>query len=71
MVQGLIDLARMGEPVDAGGCATGSPPTARRRSSPASGADGRIVLPGHAAAIVPKTPGQSDYLQHIARRTTS
>ncbi|MBA3556431.1 MAG: PhoH family protein, partial [Gemmatimonadales bacterium] len=65
VVQGLLDLARMGEPI--------TPDDISRLAAegqagemPAQGADGKIVLPGLRRAIVPKTPGQRDYLQAIA-----
>jgi phosphate starvation-inducible PhoH-like protein len=64
VVQGLIDLARMGEPV--------TPEDVYRLASEGPGAelvtapaDGKIVLPGLRRAIVPKTQGQRDYLQAI------
>jgi phosphate starvation-inducible PhoH-like protein len=65
VVQGLIDLARMGEPV--------TPEDVFRLASegpsaelPAAPPDGKIVLPGLRRAIVAKTQGQRDYLQAIA-----
>jgi phosphate starvation-inducible protein PhoH and related proteins len=65
VVQGLIDLARMGESV--------SPEDVYRLAAdgpPADGAtapgEGKIVLPGLRRAIVPKTQGQRDYLQAIS-----
>jgi phosphate starvation-inducible protein PhoH and related proteins len=64
VVQGLIDLARMGEAV--------SPEDVARLAAdgpvelPAAGTDGKIVLPGLRRPIVPKTPGQRDYLQAIS-----
>jgi len=65
VVQGLLDLARMGEPI--------TPDDISRLAAegqagevPVQGADGKIVLPGLRRAIVPKTPGQRDYLQAIA-----
>jgi phosphate starvation-inducible protein PhoH and related proteins len=65
VVQGLIDLARMGEPV--------TPEDVYRLVSegpsaelPAAPPDGKIVLPGLRRAIVAKTQGQRDYLQAIA-----
>jgi phosphate starvation-inducible protein PhoH and related proteins len=64
VVQGMIDLARMGEAV--------TPEDVQRLASDgalpelvATGSDGRIVLPGMRRAIVPKTPGQRDYLNTI------
>ena len=64
-MQGLIDLARMGEPVspdDVLRLASEGPP----RELPAPASDGKIVLPGLRRAIVPKTQGQRDYLQAIS-----
>jgi phosphate starvation-inducible protein PhoH and related proteins len=65
VVQGLIDLARMGEPV--------TPEDVYRLASEgpspelqAAPSDGKIVLPGLRRAIVAKTQGQRDYLQAIA-----
>jgi len=65
VVQGLLDLARMGEPV--------TPEDVFRLASegpsaelPAAPPDGKIVLPGLRRAIVAKTQGQRDYLQAIA-----
>ena len=64
VVQGLLDLARMGEPV--------TPEDVYRLASegpsaelPAAPTDGKIVLPGLRRAIVAKTQGQRDYLQAI------
>ncbi|HTG50313.1 MAG TPA: PhoH family protein, partial [Gemmatimonadales bacterium] len=64
VVQVMIDLARMGETV--------TPEDVQRLASDgvlpelvASGSDGRIVLPGMRRAIVPKTPGQREYLNTI------
>jgi phosphate starvation-inducible protein PhoH and related proteins len=65
VVQGLLDLARMGEPV--------TPDDVSRLVAegstgelPAQTADGKIVLPGLRRAIVPKTQGQREYLQAIS-----
>ena len=64
VVQGLIDLARMGESI--------APEDVYRIASepgaelPATTGDGRIVLPGMRKAIVAKTAGQKDYLAAIA-----
>jgi phosphate starvation-inducible PhoH-like protein len=64
VVQGMIDLARMGETV--------TPEDVQRLASDgvppelvAGGSDGRIVLPGMRRAIMPKTPGQREYLNTI------
>ena len=65
VVNGLLDLARMGEPVtpdDVFRLSSEGPPT----ELPAQTTDGRIVLPGLRRAIVPKTQGQRDYLQAIS-----
>jgi phosphate starvation-inducible PhoH-like protein len=65
VVNGLLDLARMGEPVtpdDVSRLSAEGPPT----ELPAPTSDGRIVLPGLRRAIVPKTQGQRDYLQAIS-----
>jgi phosphate starvation-inducible PhoH-like protein len=65
VVQGLLDLARMGEPVtpdDVFRLAAEGPPT----ELPGQTSDGKIVLPGLRRAIVPKTQGQRDYLQAIS-----
>ncbi len=64
VVQGLLDLARMGEPV--------TPDDVFRLAAegasaevPAQVQEGKIVLPGLRRAIVPKTQGQRDYLHAI------
>ena len=65
IVQGLLDLARMGEsvtPDDVYRLAADTPTA----EMPAAGADGKIVLPGLRRAIAPKTQGQRDYLQASA-----
>ncbi len=67
VVQGMIDLARMGETV--------GPDDVHRLASdgqlselvPAPGQDGRIVLPGLRRAITPKTSGQREYLNAITQ----
>ena len=65
VVQGLLDLARMGETVTTDDvsrlAAEGS-----AGELPTQVADGKIVLPGLRRAIVPKTQGQRDYLQAIS-----
>ena len=63
VVQGLVDLARMGEPVSADDVLrliADGPPV----EGPS--ADQKILLPGLRRAIVPKTQGQRDYLQAIS-----
>jgi phosphate starvation-inducible PhoH-like protein len=65
VVQGLIDLARMGEPVTADDVyrlAAEGP----NSDLPPQTSDGKIVLPGLRRAIVPKTQGQREYLQAIS-----
>ena len=66
IVPGLIDLARMGEPV--------TPEIIQRLAADgvlppelATPGEGRIVLPGLRRAILPKTQGQLEYLQLIAQ----
>jgi phosphate starvation-inducible protein PhoH and related proteins len=65
VVQGLLDLARMGESVsteDVYRLAAEGPPT----DGAAVTGEARIVLPGLRRAIVPKSQGQRDYLQAIS-----
>jgi phosphate starvation-inducible protein PhoH and related proteins len=65
VVQGLIDLVRMGEAVtgdDVARLVAEGPLPEQGGASP----DGKIVLPGMRKAIVAKTQGQRDYLQAIA-----
>jgi phosphate starvation-inducible protein PhoH and related proteins len=66
VAQGLIDLARMGEPVTpdvvARLVADGGSPVELAAGS----AEQRILLPGLRRAITPKTAGQREYLQLIA-----
>ncbi len=65
VVQGLIDLARMGEPVaieDVTRLATDGLPADLVGST----SDTKIVLPGLRRVIAPKTQGQRDYLRAIA-----
>jgi phosphate starvation-inducible PhoH-like protein len=65
VVQGLLDLARMGEPVtpdDVYRLAAEGPSS----ELPPQTSDGKIVLPGLRRAIVPKTQGQREYLQAIS-----
>jgi phosphate starvation-inducible protein PhoH and related proteins len=61
VAQALVDLARMGEQLE--------PRDVERlvtEGAPATG-DVKIILPGLRRVIQPKTPGQRDYLQAIAR----
>jgi phosphate starvation-inducible protein PhoH and related proteins len=64
VVQGLIDLARMGEPVTADDVSrlVSEGPVEVAANVP----EGRIVLPGLRRAIVARTQGQRDYVQAIA-----
>jgi len=65
VVQGLLDLARMGEsvsPEDVYRLAADGPPA----DGAAAPGEGKILLPGLRRAILPKTQGQRDYLQTIA-----
>ena len=66
IVQGLIDLVRMGEAVTPDLITRmvqdGAVPTELATSG-----EGRILLPGLRRAIIPKTQGQKDYLQAIAQ----
>ncbi len=60
VVQGLVDLARLGEsisPEDVGRLAADGVP-----AETAAAGDARILLPGLRRAIVPKTPGQREYV---------
>jgi phosphate starvation-inducible protein PhoH and related proteins len=65
VIQGMLDLARMGEAITVDDVARLSA-EGQTGDAPTSSADGRIVLPGLRRAIVPKTQGQRDYLQAIA-----
>ena len=64
VVQGLVDLARMGETVTVDDVSrlVAEGPT----DMPGTPADGKIVLPGLRRAIVPRTQGQREYLNAIA-----
>jgi phosphate starvation-inducible protein PhoH and related proteins len=64
VVQGMLDLTRMGEAVTADDVArlVAHGPV----SEPSSSGEQRIILPGLRRVIVPKTQGQRDYLQAIA-----
>src|SRR3712207_7163018 len=65
VVQGLLDLARMGEPVTTDDVSRLAA-EATTGDLPAQTSDGKIVLPGLRRAIVPKTQGQREYLQAIS-----
>jgi phosphate starvation-inducible protein PhoH and related proteins len=67
VAQAMIDLARMGEPMDGDDVrrlvsdeSAGPPPAA-------PGDEARIILPGLRRMIQPKTPGQREYLQAIGQ----
>jgi phosphate starvation-inducible PhoH-like protein len=64
VVQGMLELARMGEavtPDDVARLLASGPNT-----DPLSASDQKIILPGLRRVIAPKTPGQRDYLQEIS-----
>jgi phosphate starvation-inducible PhoH-like protein len=64
VVQGMLELARMGEsvtPEDVARLVAAGP-----SSEPLGSIDHKIILPGLRRVISPKTPGQRDYLQAIA-----
>lgn len=66
VVEGLVDLARIGDalsPEEVYRIATEGPPPDAAAVEP----DGRIVLPGVRKPIVPKTPGQREYVEALAR----
>ena len=63
VVQGLIDLARMGEAISVDDVSRLAEEGPGEVPPPAS--DGRIVLPGLRRAIMPKTQGQREYLNAI------
>ena len=64
VVQAMLDLTRMGEAVTADDVArlVANGPVAE----PSASGEQRIILPGLRRVIVPKTPGQRDYLHAIA-----
>src|SRR5689334_5612615 len=64
VVQGLLDLARMGETVTPDDVSRLAAEGVQGEAVGQVG-DGKIVLPGLRRAIGPKTPGQRDYLQAI------
>jgi phosphate starvation-inducible PhoH-like protein len=66
VVQGLVDLARMGEPVTPDDVARLAIEGSTGDGVPPQSSDGKIVLPGLRRAIAPRTQGQRDYLQAIA-----
>jgi phosphate starvation-inducible PhoH-like protein len=65
VMQGLIDLARTGQSIaseDVFRIAT----EGHVSELGAPGENGKILIPGHRRAIVPKTPGQREYLSLIS-----
>jgi phosphate starvation-inducible protein PhoH and related proteins len=66
VVQGLLDLARMGETVTPDDVSRLAAEGSVGGELPPQTPDGKIVLPGLRRAIVPKTQGQRDYLQAIS-----
>jgi phosphate starvation-inducible PhoH-like protein len=67
IVQGLIDLARMGEPVTPDLVARLAADNNGVLDLAAGAAEQKILLPGLRRAILPRTPGQRDYVQAIAQ----
>jgi len=67
VAQALVDLARMGEVLDAADVARVA--SEGGRASPEQGGNGdhKIILPGLRRVIQPKTPGQREYLRAIAQ----
>ncbi|HXI21391.1 MAG TPA: PhoH family protein [Gemmatimonadales bacterium] len=64
VVQGMLDLARMGEtvtPEDVARLVAAGP-----QQEPVGAVDHKIILPGLRRVIVPKTQGQREYLQAIS-----
>jgi phosphate starvation-inducible PhoH-like protein len=64
VVQGMLDLARMGEtvtPDDVARLVTAGP-----SSEPVGSVDQKIILPGLRRVIAAKTPGQREYLQAVS-----
>ncbi len=64
VVQGMLDLARMGEtvtPDDVSRLVTAGP-----SSEPLGSVDQKIILPGLRRVIAAKTPGQREYLQAVS-----
>jgi phosphate starvation-inducible protein PhoH and related proteins len=64
VVQGMVELARMGEAVSPGDVARLA--SEGPQPEPAGGGEHKIVLPGLRRVIAPKTAGQKDYIQTIA-----
>ena len=67
VVNGLLDLARMGEAVTPDDVSRLASESVAGELPPTSPPDGRIVLPGLRRAIVPRTQGQREYLDAISR----
>jgi len=64
VVQGMLDLARMGEmvtPEDVSRLVAAGP-----AQEPLGAVDEKIILPGLRRIIAPKTPGQRDYLHAVS-----
>ncbi|HXF95377.1 MAG TPA: PhoH family protein [Gemmatimonadales bacterium] len=66
VAQAMVDLARMGEPVDEHEVERLVAEADRGALPEAPATDLRIILPGLRRVIQPKTPGQREYLQAIA-----
>jgi phosphate starvation-inducible PhoH-like protein len=66
IVQGLIDLTRVGEEISADTIARLAADVSSLGDLLPTNGDGKIVLPGLRRAIVPRTQGQREYLHAIA-----
>ena len=67
VAQALVDLARMGEPLDAHDVERVVAEQAQGTLRTGGATDVRIILPGLRRVIQPKTTGQREYLQSIAQ----
>src|SRR5712691_12393265 len=67
VAQALVDLARIGEQLDVRDVERLVAEGAQGTIGAATTGDVRIILPGLRRVIQPKTPGQREYLQAIAR----
>jgi phosphate starvation-inducible protein PhoH and related proteins len=67
IAQALVDLARIGDPLDVQDVDRLIAEEAQGTLGQAPAGETRIILPGLRRVIQPKTPGQRDYLQAIAQ----
>jgi phosphate starvation-inducible PhoH-like protein len=67
VAQGLVDLARVGEPLDVHDVQRLVADEAQGAMGQTAGGDYKIILPGLRRVIGAKTPGQRDYLQMISQ----